>query len=237
MFILEASDAHIGQIHSRFTREPNYTFVNKFLDLIEKEKPDKVVLNGDWNDPMCRKLEEIVNEEPSKSAHLHTLHVSELLGSNLIIVIGNHDPDDNMYKMLYPKATVVSEFLCDGVFYRHGHQHDLGQGIADKVFGWFYRYLPFWLKVLVKPTPAQQLAKGKTAQYNMHCALILDQAYLYQEANKIAGGIIGHTHRAHRDVGEPPGKPWVVDGGSIGFFGTYARVIDGKSEVFTIQLC
>ncbi|MFQ5987405.1 MAG: metallophosphoesterase [Dehalococcoidia bacterium] len=234
MLVLEASDAHIGQINSRFTREPRYDWIHAFLDLAERRRPDAVVLAGDWDDPMCRRWEEILNQEPSKAAHEHTRHLSEVLGSRLKVLVGNHDPSIEMYSRLYPGAEVGEWVTLDAVFYRHGHQHDQVQGSFDRLLGWFYPHLPFLLKVMLRPTPAQRLMRGRLRDYNLHCAKVLDQAYLYQEKEGIAGGVIGHSHRAHRDLNEPRGIPWVVDGGSIGCQGTYVEAVDGQVRVVQI---
>jgi hypothetical protein len=213
MKVLEASDAHIGQRNTWFTRRPDYEYIYNFLDLVK---------------------DKILSEPSSLLAYERIEDLSDIMGPDLVILTGNHDPDKELYKTLFPNATVASEFACDGVLYRHGHQHDIAQGILDKTLGWSYKYLPYFLRAFVKPTPAQQLNRGKIDDYNIHCAVISDRGFLYQQDKGISGGVIGHTHRSHSERDEPLGRPWIFESGSIGFTGEYTRVTDGEAKIWTV---
>ena len=113
MRIFEFSDSHlIG------TRCPN---TEALLDVVAEEKPDLLIGNGDvidlWVEP-----EAVIAENP-------TYKQLECLSRDIptVLVIGNHDFDDDALNRLFPMARVAFSYQVDGFWFEHG----CGQGFQS----------------------------------------------------------------------------------------------------------
>ena len=105
---LYISDLHLGS--------PLFKSKNIILDLFDKDY-DKIVIIGDLFDIWEGKIEGIVEDNIEIVDKIRSLSI-------VIIVFGNHDPDIDTLKLLFPDAEVCMKYYSDDRIFIHGHEFD-----------------------------------------------------------------------------------------------------------------
>ncbi|MFQ5858431.1 MAG: metallophosphoesterase [Anaerolineae bacterium] len=225
MRILEFSDSHLVG-----TRCPN---TEALLDVVTEESPDLLIGNGDVIDLWVEK-EEVIAQNP-------TVERLELLSRDIptILIIGNHDFDDDILKRLFPNARVAFNHYADGFWFEHGHLRDViwqGWPILRPIFDahpewahwiFWHLYQPWRERFNLNPGNQKLKAGGIDSVFRQHVRTIWYRALSFADRKGVETGIvIGHTHASARWV--PEYEPQLWDGGSIRDDGTYVAITDGK---------
>ena len=228
MRILEFSDSHL-----KGTRCPN---TEALIDVATEEKPDLLIGNGDVIDLWVEK-EEVIAQNP-------TVKRLEILSRDIptLLIIGNHDFDDDALERLFPRVRVIFNHRADGFWFEHGHLRDvrwqswpLFRPIFDAhperahwIFWHFYQ--PWRERFNLNPGNRKLKAGNTDFVYRQLCRSIWYRALSFADWKKVEKGIIiGHDHAYGSWV--PEYKPQLWNGGSILDDGTYLVVTDGVPEL------
>ncbi len=228
MRILEFSDSHLVG-----AKCPN---AEALLDIVTEEEPDLLIGNGDVIDLWAEK-EEVISQNP-------TVKRLELLSRDIqtLLIMGNHDFDDDALKRLFPKATIALNHYTNGLWFEHGHLRDViwqGWPILRPIFDahpewahWIFChfYQPYRERFNLNPGNQKLKAEGIDFVYRQHIRTIWYRALSFADQKGIDKGIIiGHTHAYVNWI--PEYKPQLWDGGSIRDDCTYLAITDGVPEL------
>lgn len=179
------SDSHIGVT-------ANYDKFHQFLDVVESEKPDRLIGVGDIIELVWTDFDNIMAWEPSRSAVNHLKQVAES-GVPTSITPGNHDRDILEYATeLKPIEIRLQTLFWDKLFYTHGHQFDpLEKGLWKWICKSPLRYIAPGVYHGLYGSPYSLKQSGKDTSYSRLVGIIEAGMNLWLGS---VSGVFGHTH-------------------------------------------
>ena len=220
MFTWDFSDLHCGM-------PSNYSAFHRFLDEVDRQRPDLLIGNGDVLELVWYTFEHCMSWKPSRDAIDHLRDVASCVPT--LLLPGNHDLDLWKYnRELSPIRIISTDSYTsdDGVLYIHGHQFD---PVYKSTWAWINR-LPFARKVApciserLYGTPYELKSQGRDESYGRLTGLIEAGVVLYG-APAI---VFGHTHseciRYRRDS-------WAANSGDFTDSCSTLKVIDGNPSM------
>ena len=202
------SDLHIESPWS------NKKAQHKFLDLVEHEKPDRVVLIGDT-------FEALVDAKSTLASDI-TIRLKDIAGRIEVYCLpGNFPHDeweflDTLAADIKPIKVVKSlTSVQPGSLLTHGSDFDPSIRFWEH-FRWAYKLLPGLVKAFIKPSPSSLANRGKYSDLVRLAGMIHQSAQRYAIDNNYGVIFCGHTHLRQRLDAEPSHKGVVEVLGSLG---------------------
>lgn len=216
------SDLHIESPWSN--REAQH----RFLDLVDKEMPDRVILVGDT-------FEALVEREATLNSDVTKRLIDIARKFRVMCLPGNFPHDEYSFlRELAPHIhpiEVVGKLEISGYMLTHGAEWDPTIHFWNR-FRWAYPLLPGLVRNFMNPTPSTLANTGNYSGLVRLAGMIHQSAQRHAIDNGYLVVFMGHTHlRQHLDV-RPCHVGTVEVLGSLGQ-GPYICVCieDGKYEV------
>lgn len=202
------SDLHIESPWS------NKEAQHKFLDLVEQEKPDHVVLIGDT-------FEALIDKEVTLASEV-TVRLKDIASRIEIYCLPGNFPHDEWQFLSTLIADVqpinvvkAVDFVPADTLLTHGAEFDPSIRFWER-FRWVYRLLPDLVKAFIKPSPASLANKGDYDGLVSLAGKIHQAAQRHAIDNDWRVVFCGHTHLRQRLDAEPSHKGIVEVLGSLG---------------------
>jgi len=180
---LYMSDLHLGS--------PLFKSKYEILNLLNRDF-EKVVIVGDLFDTWEDSFDAIIDKNKEIVSKIQQL-------SNLVIIKGNHDPDIDRLKEVFPNAEVCKNHDFGRVVFIHGHEFD---SIVTK-YSWVAKILfPIhWVlerfNLNLKGYLVRlfhSIAAKKNKKYYNSLVLNIEQEAIKKYRDKFNTIIMGHTH-------------------------------------------
>jgi UDP-2,3-diacylglucosamine pyrophosphatase LpxH len=184
MRFLILSDIHLG--------DPRFTQDLKLIHLLQKEKYDILILNGDiWDSWQEKNVDKIFDEHPVLITFLRELSNKKCL----IWLQGNHDPDMKNALKFLPDVIFLDQLDLDipsggRCLVAHGHQTE-----------YFYRMVPrYFVKIntwIYRHTHGKvDLERGVRMLFGLYPYLVKRRilAFMKKMKDQYRYFICGHTH-------------------------------------------
>jgi len=245
--ILEFSDSHLAKDRSKKTEA--------LLEIATEEKPDLLIGNGDVIDLWAEEAEVIANNPTVKKLQMLSKEIE------IVLIVGNHDISLSALNKLFPDSkTVLYNYFIDGFWFEHGHLKDFfwqGFPLVRPIFDahpewahWIYTNIYQRIREPLNRNPGDQkliaeelkrdavdgkskrIADKKEFVFRQHARTMWYRALSFADwkSELITDAIvIGHDHTAGSWIQDY--KPYLWDGGSIHYYGTYLDITDGEVEL------
>jgi UDP-2,3-diacylglucosamine pyrophosphatase LpxH len=222
------SDLHIESPWS------NKDAQHRFLDLVEQEKPDRVVLIGDT-------FEALVDVKVTLASEI-TIRLKDIASRTEVFCLPGNFPHDE-WKFLYNltndirpiKAVKAVTSLQPGNLLTHGAEFDPTIRFWEH-FRWAYRLLPGLVHAFIKPSPSSLANKGKYDELVRLAGVIHQSAQRHAIDNNYRVVFCGHTHLRQRLDAEPSHRGVVEVLGSLGQ-GPYLCALCEHDKYVIRQVC
>ncbi len=222
------SDLHIESPWS------NKEAQHKFLDLVEQERPDRVILIGDT-------FEALVDREVTITSEITRRLKGIANGTEVFCLPGNFPHDE--WEFLRTLTSDVQPIrvvrtitpAAPGDLLTHGAEFDPTIRFWER-FRWAYRMLPGLVRAFIKPSPSSLANKGKYDELVRLAGMIHQAAQRHAIDNNHRVVFCGHTHLRQRLDAEPSHKGTVEVLGSLGQ-GPYLCVLCDHEKYEIRQVC
>jgi UDP-2,3-diacylglucosamine pyrophosphatase LpxH len=202
------SDLHIESPWS------NKEAQHKFFDLVEREKPDRVIFIGDT-------FEALVDREVTINSDI-TRRLKGIANRTEIFCLPGNFPHDE-WEFLHTLASDIQPIkvvktitpAAPGDLLTHGAEFDTTIRFWEH-FRWAYRMLPDLVRTFIKPSPSSLAKKEKYDKLVSLAGMIHQKAQRYAIDNGHRVVFCGHTHLRQSLNVEPSHKGAVEVLGSLG---------------------
>jgi len=222
------SDLHIESPWS------NKDAQHRFLDLVEQEKPNRVVLIGDT-------FEALIERKVTLASEI-TIRLKDIAKQTEVLCLpGNfpHDEWEFLCKLaadIQPVRVVKAiDSTPNGYLLTHGAEFDPTIRFWER-FRWAYRWLPDLVRAFIKPSPSTLANKGKYDELVRLAGMIHQAAQRYVIDNHYRVLFCGHTHLRQHLNAEPSHKGTVEVLGSLGQ-GPYICALCEHDKYEIRQIC
>jgi UDP-2,3-diacylglucosamine pyrophosphatase LpxH len=187
MNVVIFSDLHLGS--------PLFNKRRDFVKLIKSPNYDTIILNGDVLDVWEMKLRKIVDSNSNIIDSINDIAKDK----KVVFIKGNHDPEINDIRHLFPNAQVVQSYQMKDLFVIHGDEFD---EFVNKYSYWAkLLFIPHWigerfglnLKAFFRELTHSISNKRKKKYYKELVRDINNEAIKkYKDRCKFL--VMGHTH-------------------------------------------
>jgi len=188
MRYLFLSDLHLGN--------PLFECTNEIISLLQKQDFDELILLGDIIDSWQGEIVDIFTDNERLIGEIN----SAAMYKPTTYVIGNHDPDIEDIKRLFPSVDICEKYTIDKGIILHGHEFDdliLKYSFFAKV--WHYlscfteRVFRFSLKTWITEL-FYSIAEKRDKKYYGDLVTEVGERIVEKYRKEYEFAVAGHTH-------------------------------------------